>query len=92
MRKLENTVSLKGRNLTLQCELNTPKGDVQWLKDGKEISPSRQYTIQAQGQERIFTIHQVVEEDAGEYACESTDDRTTAIVIVKSKYILILQF
>nr|XP_046260553.1 obscurin-like protein 1 isoform X7 [Scatophagus argus] len=83
IRPLENIVSLKGSTLVLRCEINKPKGDVQWLKDGKEISPSRRHTIRAQGRERSFTIHQMVEEDAGEYACESTDDRTSATVIVE---------
>jgi len=87
IRRLENMVSLKGRSLTLQCEVNKPKGDVQWLKSGQEVSPSRRYTIRAQGRERSFTIHQLVEEDAGEYACESTDDRTSATVTVESKSI-----
>lgn len=84
---LENMVSLKGSSLILRCELNKPKGDVQWLKDGQEISPSRRHTIRAQGRERSFTIHQLEEKDSGEYVCESTDDRTSAIVTVKSKSI-----
>lgn len=87
IRPLENTVTLKGSSLTLRCEVNKPKGDVQWLKDGKEISPSRRHTIRAQGRERSFTIHQTVEDDAGEYACESTNDRTSATVTIESKYI-----
>lgn len=78
---------LKGSSLTLRCEVSKPKGDVQWLKDGQEISPSRQHTIRAQGRERSFTIHQVVEDDAGEYTCESTDDRTSATVTVESECI-----
>ncbi|XP_018538688.1 LOW QUALITY PROTEIN: obscurin-like protein 1 [Lates calcarifer] len=84
IRPLENIVSLKGSSLTLRCEINKPKGDVQWLKDGQEISPSRRHTIRAQGRERSFTIHQIVDEDAGEYACESTDDRTSATVSVET--------
>lgn len=86
IRGLENTVSLKGSTLILRCEINKPKGDVQWLKDGREISPSRRHTIRAQGRERSFTIHQLVEEDAGEYTCESTHDRTSATLTVDSKY------
>ncbi|XP_031152361.1 obscurin-like protein 1 isoform X9 [Sander lucioperca] len=84
IRPLENAVSLKGSSLILRCEINKAKGDVQWLKDGQEISPSRGRTIRAQGRERSFTIHQLVEEDAGEYACESTDDRTSATVTVET--------
>lgn len=85
IRPLENIVSLNGSSLILRCEINKPKGDVQWLKDGQEISPSHRHTIRAQGRERSFTIHQLVEEDSGEYVCESTDDRTSATVTVESK-------
>ncbi|XP_077436914.1 obscurin-like protein 1 isoform X5 [Vanacampus margaritifer] len=84
IRPLENLASLKGSSLTLRCEINKPKGDVQWLRDGREISPSRRYRIRAQGRERSFTIFEALEEDAGEYACESTDDRTSATVTVNT--------
>ncbi|XP_026231793.1 obscurin-like protein 1 isoform X1 [Anabas testudineus] len=84
IKPLENTVTLRGNTLTLRCEVNKLKGDIQWLKDGKEISPSRRHTIRAQGRERSFTIHQTVEGDAGEYACESTDDRTSATVTIET--------
>ncbi|XP_057709172.1 obscurin-like protein 1 isoform X5 [Corythoichthys intestinalis] len=84
IRRLENMVSLKGKSLTLRCEINKPKGDVQWVKDGLEISPSRRHRIRAQGRERSFTIFDVLEEDAGEYACESTDDRTSATLTVNT--------
>ncbi|CAB1426647.1 unnamed protein product [Pleuronectes platessa] len=84
IRPVESTVCARGSSLTLRCEINKPKGDVQWLKDGQEIPPSRRHTIRAQGRERSFTIHQVVEEDAGEYTCESTDDRTSSTVSVET--------
>ncbi|KAK6292738.1 hypothetical protein J4Q44_G00373230 [Coregonus suidteri] len=82
-RPLENIVALKNSTLTLRCEVNKPKGDVQWLKDGQDIKPSRRHTIRAQGRERSFTILQLTLDDAGEYACESTDDRTFATVGVE---------
>ena len=85
-------VALKGKSLTLQCEVNKPKGDVQWLKNGQEISPSRLYTIRAQGRERSFTIHRLTEEDSGEYSCESTDDKTSATVTVESKSLSSISF
>nr|XP_057937506.1 obscurin-like protein 1 isoform X4 [Doryrhamphus excisus] len=84
IRPLENVVSLRGSSLILRCEINKPKGDVQWLKDGQEISPSHRCRIRAQGRERSFSVHEVADEDAGEYACESTDDRTSAVVTVNT--------
>lgn len=92
IKQLEDVVFLKAGSLTLQCEVNKPKADVQWLKDGKEISPSRKYTIRAQGRERSLSIQQLLEEDAGEYSCESTDDKTSATVTVKSKSLLFWTF
>ncbi|XP_040057988.2 obscurin isoform X18 [Gasterosteus aculeatus] len=88
IRPLENTVSQKGGTVILRCEINKPKGDVQWLKDGQEISPSRRHTIRAQGRERSFTVHQLLEGDAGEYTCESTDDQTSATVTVETPRIV----
>ncbi|KAM9804503.1 obscurin-like protein 1 [Neosynchiropus ocellatus] len=84
IRPLENIASVKGKIVTLRCEINKPKGDVQWLKDGQEIAPNRHHTIRAQGRERSLTIHELVEEDGGEYACETTDDRTSATVTVQT--------
>ncbi|XP_053734187.1 obscurin-like protein 1 isoform X1 [Synchiropus splendidus] len=84
IRPLENIVSVKGKIVTLRCEINKPKGDVQWLKDGQEVTSNRHHTIRAQGRERSLTIHELVEEDGGEYACETTDDRTTATVTVET--------
>lgn len=80
-------MSQRGKSLTLQCEINKSKGDVQWLKDGKEIAPGCRYTIRAQGRERSLTIHQLLDEDEGEYTCESTGDRTSATVSVESKLV-----
>lgn len=84
---LQNVVELKGSDAVLRCELNTSKGDVQWLKNNQEVTPNRHFTIRADGQERSLTIHNLTDDDAGEYICESKDERTCATVVVKSKYI-----
>ncbi|XP_051566120.1 obscurin-like protein 1 [Myxocyprinus asiaticus] len=79
---LENVVELKGNDVVLKCELYKSKGDVQWLKDNREIAPNRHFTIRAEGRVRSLTIHNVTEDDTGEYACESKDERTSAAVVV----------
>ncbi|XP_050974244.1 obscurin-like protein 1 isoform X20 [Labeo rohita] len=79
---LENVVGLKGSDVVLKCELYKSKGDVQWLKGSKEIAPNRHFTIRAEGRVRSLTIHDVTEDDAGDYACESKDERTSATVVV----------
>lgn len=86
VRPLENAVAQKEGLITLRCELNEAKGDVLWLKDGQEITPSCRLAIRAEGRARTFTIRNISERDAGEYTCESKDDRTSARIIVESMW------
>ncbi|XP_036426457.1 obscurin-like protein 1a isoform X2 [Colossoma macropomum] len=83
VKPLFDTVAHKDGMITLRCEVCKPKADVQWLKDGVEIIPSRRFSIRADGTERSLTIHRITKEDAGEYACESRDDYTSAKIKVE---------
>uniref|UniRef100_A0A8C1W3E7 Obscurin-like protein 1 n=1 Tax=Cyprinus carpio TaxID=7962 RepID=A0A8C1W3E7_CYPCA len=85
---LDNVVGLKGSDVVLKCELVKSKGDVQWLKGSQEIAPNRHFTIRAEGRVRSLTIHEVTEDDAGDYACESKDERTSATVVVNTPRIV----
>uniref|UniRef100_A0A3Q3FHR9 Obscurin-like protein 1 n=1 Tax=Labrus bergylta TaxID=56723 RepID=A0A3Q3FHR9_9LABR len=85
MSPLRDTVAHADGMVTLRCEVCKPKADVQWLRNGLEVVPSRRFSIRADGVERSLTIHRLTREDAGEYACESRDDRTVAILRVESK-------
>uniref|UniRef100_A0AAV2L9H2 Ig-like domain-containing protein n=1 Tax=Knipowitschia caucasica TaxID=637954 RepID=A0AAV2L9H2_KNICA len=80
---LQDTVAHADGMVTLRCQVGKAKADVQWLRGGQEITPSRRYTIRAEGQERSLTIHRLTRDDAGEYACESKDDRTAALLVVE---------
>ncbi|XP_041637515.1 obscurin-like protein 1a [Cheilinus undulatus] len=80
---LRDTVAHADGMVTLRCHVCKPKADVQWLLNGLEIVPSRRFSIRADGVERSLTIHRLTREDSGEYACESRDDRTTAILRVE---------
>ncbi|XP_053085446.1 obscurin-like protein 1a isoform X4 [Pangasianodon hypophthalmus] len=87
VKPLFDTVAHRDGMITLRCEVCKSKADVQWLKDGAEITPSRRFSIRADGVERSLTIHRVAKEDAGEYACKSRDDRTSARVRVETRKI-----
>lgn len=80
---LQDTVAHADGMVTLRCEVGKPKADVQWLQNGQEIVCSRRFTIRADGVERSLTIHRLTRDDAGEYACESKDDRTAAVLTVE---------
>uniref|UniRef100_A0A3P9LQ31 Obscurin-like protein 1 n=1 Tax=Oryzias latipes TaxID=8090 RepID=A0A3P9LQ31_ORYLA len=84
LRPLRDTVAHADGMVTLRCEVCKPKADVQWLRNGEEVVPSRRFSIRADGVERSLTIHRLTREDAGEYTCESRDDRTSAVLTVKT--------
>ena len=86
MMPLRDTVAHADGMVTLRCEVCKPKADVQWLRNGEEVVPGRRFTIRADGVERSLTIHRLIKEDAGEYACESKDDRSVAMLRVESKF------
>lgn len=83
IRPLRDTVAHADGMVTLRCEVCKPKADVQWLRNGMEVAPSRRFSIRADGVERSLTIHRLTREDAGEYTCESRDDRTVAMLRVE---------
>ncbi|XP_012714433.2 obscurin-like protein 1a isoform X1 [Fundulus heteroclitus] len=83
VRPLYDTVAHADGMVTLRCEVCKPKADVQWLKNGVEVVGSRRFSIRADGVERSLTIHRLTQEDAGQYVCESRDDRTAAVLRVE---------
>ncbi|XP_066467658.1 obscurin-like protein 1 isoform X2 [Tiliqua scincoides] len=83
VRGLSDVSTLQGETVVFWCELCKTKGDVLWLKDGQELVPSEHHEIRAEGRERSLTLNHVKSEDAGEYTCESKDDRTLAILTVQ---------
>ncbi|KAG8125332.1 hypothetical protein E2320_020646 [Naja naja] len=83
VRGLSDVTALQGDTVLFWCELCKTKGDVTWLKDGQELEPNEHLEIGAEGRERSLTLSNVRTEDAGEYSCESKDDRTLAILTVQ---------
>uniref|UniRef100_A0A670JNG3 Obscurin-like protein 1 n=1 Tax=Podarcis muralis TaxID=64176 RepID=A0A670JNG3_PODMU len=83
VRGLSDVLALQGETVLFWCELCKTKGDVLWLKDGQELEANEHQEIRAEGRERSLTLRHVGPEDAGEYSCESKDDRTLAILTVQ---------
>ncbi|XP_077176937.1 obscurin-like protein 1 isoform X5 [Paroedura picta] len=83
VRGLSDVSALQGDSVLFWCELCKTKGDVLWMKDGQELEPNERLEIRAEGRERSLTLSHVGPEDAGEYSCESKDDRTLAILTVQ---------
>lgn len=60
--------------LVLSCELSRADGVVQWYKDGTEMQPSDNVTMQAEGTKRNLTIHSAQLSDTGTYTCRAGDN------------------
>uniref|UniRef100_UPI0037E77869 obscurin-like protein 1 n=1 Tax=Semicossyphus pulcher TaxID=241346 RepID=UPI0037E77869 len=60
--------------LVLSCEVSRADGVVQWYKDGTEMQPSNNITMQAEGNMRNLTIHPAQLSDTGTYTCRAGDN------------------
>uniref|UniRef100_A0A1I7SFQ9 Ig-like domain-containing protein n=1 Tax=Bursaphelenchus xylophilus TaxID=6326 RepID=A0A1I7SFQ9_BURXY len=65
-------------NLVLECELSDEDATVQWFKNGRAIKPTEKLHILRSGALRRLEINDLAPEDAGEYVCQTTDERSTA--------------
>ncbi|KAL7977791.1 hypothetical protein Chor_014598 [Crotalus horridus] len=64
-------------NVSLSCEVAQAKTDVKWFKDGKLITSSKKFKVEAEGQSRRLVIQQVEKKDGGEYTCEADGQKLT---------------
>uniref|UniRef100_A0A8C3F909 Obscurin n=1 Tax=Chrysemys picta bellii TaxID=8478 RepID=A0A8C3F909_CHRPI len=80
---LQSQQAEEGGAITLSCELSKPNAPVQWKKAGKVLQPSDKYGMNQDGPTTELTIHNLTEADAGEYTCDTGDQKTTAAVYVK---------
>lgn len=71
--------------MKLVCELSKAIADVKWLKDGKEITPSKNIAISTDGKKRILLVRKAEKANIGEYSCDCGSDRTTAKLNIEGK-------
>ncbi|KAM6071117.1 obscurin-like protein 1 [Chlamydotis macqueenii] len=83
LRGLSDVHARQGERVVLWCELCKARGDVVWRKDGRALAPSPRWQMMAEGRERSLVLSRVEPKDAGEYCCESNDDRTLAMLTVQ---------
>lgn len=86
LRGLSDVRARQGETVVLWCELCKARGDVVWLKDGRPLAPDTRREVRVQGRERSLVLSRVGPEDAGEYCCESNDDRTLATLTVQGEH------
>ncbi|XP_062045343.1 obscurin-like [Lepus europaeus] len=77
LRPLEPVSGELGGSVTLACELSVPQAPVAWRCGDIQLRPGRRFQMEATGPLRTLTVLGLRAEDAGEYVCETRDDRTS---------------
>lgn len=71
-----------GGTVTLVCELSPPQAEVVWRCGSTQLRAGKRFQIEATGPRRCLTVSGLRLEDAGEYTCETRNDRTSAQLTV----------
>jgi hypothetical protein len=72
----EHTNLTEHQNLELECELSDGEAVIQWLKNGVPIHESGKVEMYRSGPLRRLVVKDVMQQDSGEYMCQTTDERS----------------
>ncbi|XP_009082964.1 PREDICTED: obscurin, partial [Acanthisitta chloris] len=81
--ELKDKEAEEGGEVALHCEL-TKAAPVEWLKDQRILKPSEKYKMRQEGTKAELVIHEIAEEDAGDYTCVCGEHQTTAVLTVQA--------
>ncbi|XP_071075350.1 obscurin isoform X4 [Desmodus rotundus] len=82
-RPLEPVSGELGGTATLTCELRPEQAEVLWRCGSTQLRSGKRFQMSAAGTVRSLTLSALRAEDAGEYVCESRDDRTSTQLTVR---------
>uniref|UniRef100_A0A8C5LEG3 Obscurin n=1 Tax=Jaculus jaculus TaxID=51337 RepID=A0A8C5LEG3_JACJA len=80
---LEPITGELGGTVKLVCELSPEQAEVVWRCGHTQLRAGKRFQMTSKGPVRTLTMSGLREEDAGEYVCESRNDRTSAQLTVK---------
>lgn len=72
----EHTHLTEHKNLELECELSDEEAVIQWLKNGVALRESDKVQLFKSGPLRRLVVKDVMQQDSGEYMCQTTDERS----------------
>ncbi|XP_054646786.1 obscurin-like protein 1a isoform X1 [Dunckerocampus dactyliophorus] len=76
--------------VVLLCHVSREDAQVVWYKDGCEIEPSDNFTVQAEGTLRRLIIRSAEAADAGSYTCQAGNNSMEFIVNVREPPVMIV--
>uniref|UniRef100_A0A803VK92 Obscurin, cytoskeletal calmodulin and titin-interacting RhoGEF n=1 Tax=Ficedula albicollis TaxID=59894 RepID=A0A803VK92_FICAL len=80
--ELKDKEAEEGGEVSLLCELSKA-APVEWWKDQSILKPSGKYRMRQEGLKAELVIHEVAEEDAGDYSCVCGEQQSTAVLTVQ---------
>ncbi|KAM6920582.1 obscurin [Lycodopsis pacificus] len=87
-KELESQMAAEADSVTLHCELSKPGVPLEWRKGELGLCPCAKYEIRQTGHLASLVIHDVDQEDAGSYTCDTGVHQSTAQLDVKARPVL----
>ncbi|KAL1270084.1 hypothetical protein QQF64_032373 [Cirrhinus molitorella] len=91
IKELKNQETEEGKNVTLRCELSKAGIPVEWLKGEQTLLPGEKYQMRHIVTILELVIRNPVSEDSGTYICVCEDQRTKAIITIRTQPITFKQ-
>ncbi|XP_036845201.1 obscurin [Oncorhynchus mykiss] len=88
-KELESKVVLEGTSVVLSCEVSSVTVPVTWRKDACLVTDGERFTLKKKGPVHTLEIRKLSLEDAGEYSCITRGKKTTAMLVVKERVMIL---
>ncbi|XP_064808890.1 obscurin-like [Oncorhynchus masou masou] len=88
-KELESKVALEGTSVVLSCEVSSVTVPVTWRKDSCLVTDGERFTLKKKGPVHTLEIRKLSLEDAGEYSCITRGKKTTAMLVVKERVVIL---
>nr|XP_023671298.1 obscurin [Paramormyrops kingsleyae] len=83
LKSLDDVMGEEQGTITLECEASKPRVSPVWRKDGVVLAASDKYELLHAGKSLGLKIHDLTQEDAGEYTCDLGTDLAKSKVTVQ---------
>ncbi|XP_036374685.1 obscurin isoform X3 [Megalops cyprinoides] len=83
LKSLDDVVGEEKGTITLLCEASKPRVSPVWRKDGVVLAASDKYELLHSGKSLGLTVHDLSQDDAGEYTCDLGTDLAKSKVSVQ---------
>ncbi|XP_038857003.1 obscurin-like [Salvelinus namaycush] len=88
-KELESKVVMEGTSVVLYCEVSSVTVPVTWRKEACLVTDGERFTLKKKGPVHTLEIRKLSLEDAGEYSCITRGKKTTAMLVVKERVMIL---